>query len=298
MTREHKLALLVSFALVMIVGVLLSDHFSTARKDTLATVEPPDITEVADRTPSDTPSTTAHRRNQRETALDMPDPIDPSLEPAPPLRHQLAELFPDPETETGPVITPDRSTRALVQPETKPIDSMTSWPQDITNAWEQATRSLTESPSPIKPETAPTPPTEPPSAPSSKPVTHTIAPGDTLFEIAKKYYNDGSRWRAIASHNPDTIPDPASLRPGTTIQIPGLAAPVQTTRTPNPPSRQSAPNTYTVKPGDVLSTIALDQLGTSKRWREIYELNADALDDPNDIVVGMTLKLPPKHTGR
>lgn len=32
MTREHKLALIVGFALVLVVGVLVSDHFSSARK--------------------------------------------------------------------------------------------------------------------------------------------------------------------------------------------------------------------------------------------------------------------------
>ena len=32
MTREHKLALIVGFALFLVVGVLVSDHFSSARK--------------------------------------------------------------------------------------------------------------------------------------------------------------------------------------------------------------------------------------------------------------------------
>ena len=32
MTREHKLALIVGFSLVLIVGVLISDHFSPARR--------------------------------------------------------------------------------------------------------------------------------------------------------------------------------------------------------------------------------------------------------------------------
>ena len=33
MTREHKLALIIGFAVVLLVGVLVSDHFSQARRD-------------------------------------------------------------------------------------------------------------------------------------------------------------------------------------------------------------------------------------------------------------------------
>ena len=36
-TREHKLALIIGFSLVLVVGVLISDHFSKARSAQVAT---------------------------------------------------------------------------------------------------------------------------------------------------------------------------------------------------------------------------------------------------------------------
>jgi nucleoid-associated protein YgaU len=49
---------------------------------------------------------------------------------------------------------------------------------------------------------------------------------------------------------------------------------------------------YRVKDGDSLSKIAQRELGTSKRWQEIYELNADKLEGQDVLKVGMELKLP------
>jgi nucleoid-associated protein YgaU len=52
--------------------------------------------------------------------------------------------------------------------------------------------------------------------------SYTIRPGDTLSEIAEKFYNDGTKWRAIQKANPRLIPNADDLRVGTTIQIPDL----------------------------------------------------------------------------
>ncbi|GGZ80221.1 N-acetylmuramoyl-L-alanine amidase [Streptomyces echinoruber] len=50
--------------------------------------------------------------------------------------------------------------------------------------------------------------------------------------------------------------------------------------------------TYTVRSGDTLWSIAASQLGDGNRWREIAALNH--LQDPDDLSVGQTLKLPAK----
>ncbi len=49
--------------------------------------------------------------------------------------------------------------------------------------------------------------------------------------------------------------------------------------------------TYIVKPGDSLMGIARTQLGDSKKWANIYELNKDSIADPNKIFAGQELKL-------
>ncbi|HBN07428.1 MAG TPA: hypothetical protein DD435_01865 [Cyanobacteria bacterium UBA8530] len=49
---------------------------------------------------------------------------------------------------------------------------------------------------------------------------------------------------------------------------------------------------YTIQSGDTLWKIAQKLLGDGKRWKEIYELNKDAIANPNVIKAGHTLKLP------
>lgn len=50
-------------------------------------------------------------------------------------------------------------------------------------------------------------------------------------------------------------------------------------------------STYTVVPGDSLSSIAGKVLGDPSRWNEIFNINP-SLSDPNSITVGMILNVP------
>lgn len=50
---------------------------------------------------------------------------------------------------------------------------------------------------------------------------------------------------------------------------------------------------YVVQPGDTLAKIALKGTGDTLRFRELIRYNAGVLNDPNDIEVGMELRLPP-----
>lgn len=49
---------------------------------------------------------------------------------------------------------------------------------------------------------------------------------------------------------------------------------------------------YTVQKGDCLWCIAAKELGSGRRWQEIYELNRSAISNPALIFVGQELKLP------
>lgn len=60
----------------------------------------------------------------------------------------------------------------------------------------------------------------------------------------------------------------------------------------NVPAAKSPPRTYTVQAGDTLMGIARKTLGDGNRWREIQTLNQEILPDPNQLKVGMVLKLP------
>jgi nucleoid-associated protein YgaU len=54
----------------------------------------------------------------------------------------------------------------------------------------------------------------------------------------------------------------------------------------------SAGRTYTVKPGDTLSGIAKEHLGSAGAYTKIFEANRDQLSDPDKIKPGQVLKIP------
>ena len=49
---------------------------------------------------------------------------------------------------------------------------------------------------------------------------------------------------------------------------------------------------YTVKKGDLYSTIAQEQLGTSKRWQELLDLNKDVCPDARQLRTGVQIRIP------
>jgi LysM repeat protein len=53
-----------------------------------------------------------------------------------------------------------------------------------------------------------------------------------------------------------------------------------------------ASRTYTVRPGDTLSSIAQRFYGNSADWPWLYHVNASKVTNPNEIYVGERLKVP------
>ncbi len=55
------------------------------------------------------------------------------------------------------------------------------------------------------------------------PAEYTVASGDSLSAIAKKFYDDANQWPAIWKANKETIgDDPNRIRPGQVLTIPKL----------------------------------------------------------------------------
>ncbi len=50
--------------------------------------------------------------------------------------------------------------------------------------------------------------------------TYVVRKGDTLFSLARRFYNDERRWRDIWQANRDKLPDPNRLAVGMTLIIP------------------------------------------------------------------------------
>ncbi len=53
-------------------------------------------------------------------------------------------------------------------------------------------------------------------------ITHKIKANDSLFKLAKRYYNDGSKWREIYQANKKEMNDPHSLKIGQELFIPNI----------------------------------------------------------------------------
>lgn len=125
------------------------------------------------------------------------------------------------------------------------------------------------------------------SATSSTPdpgLRHTVQRGDDLWSLAERFYGEGRDWRRIAAANPELLTGgPDRLEPGWRLLIPDVQA--------------DGPSSYRVESGDTLTTIAARVLRDADRWPELYEVNRFQLDDPDDLPVGLRLRLPDTTTG-
>jgi len=135
---------------------------------------------------------------------------------------------------------------------------------------------------------------------SSRTVEYVVQPDDSMWTIAQRWFGDGLRWREIADGNPDINPE--RLQVGQRLQLParadtltvGLnrAASIPAARSMTP-VRVGSGRYYTVRAGDTLSTIALDEFKGRVAWRRIYDANRVAIgNDPDRLKVGMKLRIP------
>jgi LysM repeat protein len=198
---------------------------------------------------------------------------------------------------------------------------MTSMPQNTGTA-PVAPRPLVTTPAPM----TPAPLNVTPATPER---LHTVASGDNLFKLSTRYYNDGKAWRKLAKYNGIDAETP--LKVGQKLKVPAaevlLGRPATTARAtlgqtnfdsvrgisplPGGTSRPTVvePRTvgvspaplplataktrpYTVKKGDSLAVIAQRELGTTKRAKDILELNRKVIKNPDNVPLGATILLP------
>ncbi len=142
--------------------------------------------------------------------------------------------------------------------------------------------------------------------------TYEVQPNDNFWVISQKVYGSGAYFKALAEHNRGKVGQINNLRVGETLSTPTVAQLEQsypdlcprTNRREAVRSRLSPTSlhgayvggrTYQVQAGDTLFDIARNELGKASRWKEIYELNRDALGKDCDYLTpGMRLTLPAK----
>ncbi len=97
--------------------------------------------------------------------------------------------------------------------------------------------------------------------------------------IVEKPLPENKNWTTVPNPNPRSRPLPNS----TAVTVP-------------PATQTPASNVamYQIRPGDTLSVLAEKHLGSSRRYMEIYQANRDILRSPDDIQVGMLIRIPPR----
>ncbi len=73
------------------------------------------------------------------------------------------------------------------------------------------------------------------------PATHTVKPGDTLWDLAKAYLGDAYLWPSIYRINTDQIEDPHWIYPGEVLRLPGGTVVAEQPRGPAGPTVFSPP---------------------------------------------------------
>lgn len=268
MTRESKLALIIGFVLVLVVGVLVSDHFSQA--STMAIdIQQPENTEIV------VPIAELGSREQ-ETQRGV----------------FTGNQFANGETQqpaNSPVMISNgsRSQQSTSEGNNSLIDRAFNEARNRVQGTQLPSAKISSTPRTTR--STPTQ-TMPSTRKADQYASYKVVAGDTLIGIARRQLGDGERWKEIHQLNADKLGPDAILKIGMTLKVPGDAK-ADATRSNNT-KRVASSKTYTVVSGDTLGQISYKLLGTSKRVNEFVKLNK--LDDADDIRIGMTLKVPTK----
>jgi nucleoid-associated protein YgaU len=289
-TREHKLALIVGFSILLLVGVLISDHLSRARETQIDTVlEPAVAVEPADRSIPVDPLGPVNRTALTEApgttpGSGRPDVIDPQPQsPAASEPHtQIAEVPSGMRADPGPVLGGEGDIGSQLVKAGGTIKTGRDGIRELTLPNSTATPSMSTTPDRM----------------------HVVKKNDTLYALAKQYYGDAGLWPMLAAYNKDRVGKNGSLREGQSLRIPTRAVltgkpdpapaqkPLPSAKTVANETRIASSRTYTVKKNDTLGDVSMAVYGTSKRWRDILAANRGVIDNADRLAVGMVLKVP------
>ena len=279
MNREQKIALILGFAVILVVGVLVSDHWSAAQRLDLADATEGDLGRVEAMPVAMLPDPgTGTTRLAAGPATDEIAADPPKLEPEPVQADPLTIALGGPG-EGSPL-------GFVLEQAGAPGDDRPAQPSGGDGLLDRLSERLAEGfgkgvPAAVRIDDQGNPPANGPQAEPqvrevlpAAPVRHTVAQNESLYKIAAVYLGNGNRWREIAAANAGKIGPDGSVRSGVTLVIPNAASkPTQTTRpsigrptetrvaeTPAP----TKPVTYTVAKNDSLGEISQRFLGSSK----------------------------------
>jgi nucleoid-associated protein YgaU len=261
MTRETKIGLLVGLAFILVIGILLSDHFR-------GTMEPPSAT--LDRAGTTVRQTINSPGSSQSGPVTMAPPQD---------------VNPRTQVPTPGDIEP-RQSPIVMAPKVDPIPTASNGGLSPSDPLVQEAQKRGEEIVPAGN-----------GADSVGGRSYQAQPGDTVSRMAAKFLggNTHQNRAAIVAANPSLAADPNKVIVGQTYIIPGAApAAIAAASTVAGPTAATPGErwVYTVKSGDTLWAIATTELGSASTIEAIKELNRDILHGSSTLRVGMKLKLP------
>ncbi|MEM8739393.1 MAG: LysM peptidoglycan-binding domain-containing protein [Planctomycetota bacterium] len=352
MAQETKVGLLIGLALILLVGLVLSDLFTHGSPETAdaaaSTGFGPEAQVGIYDAPPARPHTSAHAPDARspgpadrftpEPAQDYRPPVGP---PAPLESWSPTPLDPPlPELNTEQARQPDALARFDASLEAMRLAIQTPAASDASDfsPTDAATApAATESTNPDAPRAAAgmgytasagvvpegnSGVTSGSSSGGGTSFIHYVQAGQSLTDIARQHYGNPEFARAIALTNADRLDTDGQARAGVRLEIPPLGAPVfsrlfepvhrghavriDPTELPQLPGRPAGPvaaetrlaagtdaaSTVVVQPGDTLSELASQHLGSAAQWEALLQANRDQLDSAESLRSGMTLRLP------
>ncbi len=265
-----------------------------ARRDAERKTAPP--TGILPPLGSDRPKPTTPRRSDVEAERSRVTPrqrTSPTTQPATRGPRGAGAVTRNPISASGD----GRAGEGMTSPTTQPTAQPTATNQPVKP---RASERTIERPRTVPRPRVTAPRTRSPGTPQQR--KHRITEEDSLWNLAVEYYEDGTLWPRIKAANPGL--NERALPVGQYIIIPPKEGnPTRTTPATRDGGRDSDAErdtrraVYIVESGDTFIKIARNVLDDPTRWRELYELNKDRLPDPDDpdrLIVGLELKLPPK----
>jgi len=297
MTRETKISLLVGLAFIIVIGILLSDHFRSTQE--LPRAELNEVTssvhQATDGPQSSNPAIQFVQppETQPKQAVPTRDELTPPPSPVIPSKDYGNESTANNSGNSGaPAATDDQKQQSnplgdVAQKNGEPVE-----PANM----DGSSRSGDD-----------TEPQAQPPAPASSQREYIAQEGDSVSRMAAKFLGENNKEnrQAIIDANPSLRDDPNRVIVGKSYVIPGSAdSDSQASNAPSPDNSTMSKTTasatgayfYTVKEGDSLWQIANDELDDPSAVDAIKELNAGVLKgEQHDVVIpGMKLRLPAK----
>lgn len=267
MSNQTKIGLLLGLGVVLLVGIIISDHLATQSQSDI-TDSAATLADLGERNP------TGQSIKSRELFY-MPVPA-----PAP----EVAQATP----ANGAALADSHNN---LVPTAIAFNSEPTTPAPLIAGGPDTTHSQALVAVPVAPEITQAVPVP---APAMR--TYTVKAGDTLSIIAAATLGSRTRWQEILEANKQTLTSPKSLRVGTVLNIPaaGTTLPMAQAVAPTPARTPVVARTYTVKKGDLLGSIASKELGSSRRVADLVGANKKILakGDKTVLRIGMVLNIP------